>query len=106
MAGPGVPAGELFLKAEQLAAASGLGEHFMGHGREKSLFCGHGIGIELDELPVLARGNRMPLAPGMVFTIEPKFAFPGIGAVGVEDNFAVTGEKVQRLTVSNYDVEV
>jgi Xaa-Pro dipeptidase len=106
MAGPGVPAGELFLKAEQLAAASGLGEQFMGHGRGKSLFCGHGIGIELDELPVLARGNRMPLAPGMVFTIEPKFAFPGIGAVGVEDNFAVTEDGVQRLTVSNYDVEV
>ena len=106
MAGPGVPAGELFRKAGQVAAASGLEEHFMGHGREKALFCGHGIGIELDELPVLAKGNRTPLAPGMVFTIEPKFAFPGIGAVGVEDNFAVTEDGVQRLTVSNYDVEV
>lgn len=42
----------------------------------------------------------------MVFTIEPKFAFPGIGAVGVEDNYAVTEDGLQRLTVSNYDVEV
>ena len=106
MAGPGVPAGELFQKAERIAAAAGLEEHFMGHGREKARFCGHGIGIELDELPVLAQGNRMPLVPGMVFTIEPKFAFPGVGAVGVEDNFAVTEDGLRRLTVSNYDVEV
>ncbi len=106
MAGPGVPAGELFRRAAQIAAAAGLEEHFMGHGREKALFCGHGIGIELDELPVLAGGNRTPLVPGMVFTIEPKFAFPGIGAVGVEDNYAVTEDGLQRLTVSNYDVEV
>lgn len=106
MAGPGVPAGEMFRRAGQIAAAAGLEEHFMGHGREKALFCGHGIGIELDELPVLAEGNRTPLVPGMVFTIEPKFAFPGIGAVGVEDNYAVTENGVQRLTVSNYEVEV
>ncbi len=106
LAAPGIPAGELFRRAKQVAAAAGLGEHFMGHGREKALFCGHGIGIELDELPVLAEGNRTPLAPGMVFTIEPKFAFPGVGAVGVEDNFAVTESGVRRLTVSSYDVEV
>jgi len=106
MVGPGVSAEDFYLKAETIAADFGLGDHFMGCGGRRPAFCGHGIGIELDELPVLMKGNRTPLAPGMVFTLEPKFIFPGLGAVGVEDNFTVTERGAEKLTNSTYDVEV
>lgn len=106
MARPGVAAEKLFLKAEQIADRYGLAEHFMGYGKQKPVFCGHGIGIELDELPILTRRNAEPLLPGMVFTVEPKFVFPGLGAVGVEDDFVVTETGVRKLTASTYEVEV
>jgi Xaa-Pro dipeptidase len=103
---PGAACGDFFLEAERIAGIHGLGAHFMGFGKQKAGFCGHGIGIELDELPVLMKGNRMPLSPGMVFTIEPKFVFPGLGSVGVEDNFAVTEGGSRKLTISTYEVDI
>ena len=58
---------------------------------------GHGIGIELDELPVLT-GSSLELEPGMVFALEPKFVLPGLGAIGVENTWVVTDDGVERLT--------
>jgi len=106
MVRPGVACEDFFSEAERIAGLNGLGEHFMGFGRQRAAFCGHGIGLELDELPVLVKGNRMPLAEGMVFTIEPKFVFPGLGSVGVEDNFAVTDSGSRKLTHSTYNVAI
>ncbi|MNY75949.1 Xaa-Pro dipeptidase [compost metagenome] len=63
-------------------------------------FLGHGIGLEIDELPVLAKGFKYPLAPGMVIAIEPKFTFPGRGVVGVEDTYLITEDGYEKLTVS------
>jgi len=103
---PGAACGDFFSEAERIAGLHGLGENFMGFGKQKAGFCGHGIGIELDELPVLMKGNRMLLSPGMVFTIEPKFVFPGLGSVGVEDNFVVTEGGSRKLTRSTYEVDV
>ncbi len=86
---PGTQIGSLFQQARQRAERHGLGEHFMGFGVDRVRFLGHGIGLELDELPVLTERATGVLEPGMVIAIEPKFVFPGIGAVGVEDSFAV-----------------
>jgi len=61
-------------------------------------FIAHGIGIELDELPVIARGFDVPLEEGMVFALEPKFVFPE-GAVGIENTLAVTPRGMRNLTV-------
>jgi Xaa-Pro dipeptidase len=63
-------------------------------------FIGHGIGLEIDELPVLAPGFDHPLEEGMVFALEPKFVFPGEGAVGIENSYAVTADGVERLTTA------
>ena len=51
---------------------------FMGHGAGQVPYVGHGIGIELDELPVLT-GSGLELEAGMVFALEPKFVLPGLG---------------------------
>ena len=81
--------------AEGMAAAAGLGEHFMGAGAERVRFLGHGVGMEIDELPILAPGFDEPLVEGNVVAIEPKFVFPGRGAVGIENMYAVTGDRLR-----------
>ncbi|WP_456072963.1 M24 family metallopeptidase [Desulfofundulus thermocisternus] len=94
---PGVTCGELYDLALEMATAAGLAEHFMGCG-EQVRFVGHGIGLELNELPVLARGAKDKLQAGMVLAIEPKFIFPGRGAVGIENTFVVRERELERLT--------
>ncbi len=92
---PGVTGARLYEKAMELA---GDREGFMGWGAERVSFVGHGIGLEIDELPLLARGWDEPLEAGMVFALEPKFVFPEVGAVGIENSYLVTGSGVERLT--------
>ncbi|MEW5783929.1 MAG: Xaa-Pro peptidase family protein [Bacillota bacterium] len=87
----------LFRHAENLAAQAGLLDHFMG-AAEKVSFIGHGVGLELDELPVIARGAEAKLGAGMVFALEPKFIFPGEGVVGIEDTFLVTESGLAQIT--------
>lgn len=101
---PGTVCEELYTAALQQVDAAGLGDHFMGFGADQVKFLGHGIGLEIDELPVLARGFRYPLEPGMVLAIEPKFTFPGRGVVGIENSYAITEHGFEPLTVSREGV--
>ncbi|MDH7479608.1 MAG: Xaa-Pro peptidase family protein [Syntrophomonadaceae bacterium] len=94
---PGAAGAELYESAMAIVGKHGLKEHFMGY-PEPVAFIGHGVGIELDELPVLARGMNAPLEEGMVFALEPKFVFPE-GAVGIENTFLVTRSGLENLTV-------
>ncbi len=65
-------------------------ENFMGFGTRKVKFLGHGIGLTIDEWPVIANGFDEPIQDGMVFAIEPKKGIPHIGMVGIENTFIVT----------------
>lgn len=95
---PGAICEELFLRAAEMAEMAGLGDRFMGMPGEQARFVGHGVGLELDEFPVLAQGFKMPLKEGQVIAIEPKFVFPGKGAIGIENTFLVTSEGGLKLT--------
>ncbi|MGQ9557060.1 MAG: M24 family metallopeptidase [Desulfurispora sp.] len=94
---PGQPAEAAHLLALQMAEQAGLAEYFMGYGSPVG-FIGHGVGLELNELPVLARGNKTPLLAGMVIAVEPKFIFPGLGAVGTESTYLLGEIKTEKLT--------
>ena len=61
----------------------------MGHGENRVRFFGHGVGLELDELPVLAAKIDLRLAEGSVLAVEPKAFLAGIGPVGVENTYVV-----------------
>ncbi len=95
---PGRICEDLFTGAALMASEAGLGENFMGHPGELAKFVGHGVGLELDELPVLAPKFKVPLATGQTIAVEPTFLFPGKGAVGIENTFAVTDNKCEKLT--------
>ncbi len=70
----------------------------MGYGDGQVTFVGHGIGLEINEWPILNEGNKNPLERGMVFALEPKFVFPDKGAVGIELNYVVRDHGLERVT--------
>lgn len=88
MAIPGAEAKELYRRALEIATDEGLADNFMGH-TQKAGFVGHGVGIEINEIPVLAPKSRHTLQTGNTIAIEPKFVIPGVGAVGVENTYVV-----------------
>ena len=94
----GVNLREIYDMAVSMASKAGLEEHFMGYGKGKALFIGHGVGLELDEQPVIAKGYEFTLEEDMTVAIEPKFMFPGTGAVGVENTWASGNERAEKLT--------
>lgn len=105
MGRPGTAGNLLFEEAEKMAAEAGLANHFMGY-VEKVSFVGHGVGLELDELPVVARGIEQPLKQGMVIALEPKFIFPGEGTVGIEDTYVVGCDGLEALTVFDDQIQI
>ncbi|MCX4331183.1 MAG: Xaa-Pro peptidase family protein [Muribaculaceae bacterium] len=94
---PGTSARELYETALAMAHEQGLGAYFMGH-RQHAGFVGHGVGIQVNELPVLAPRSKAVLAEGNVIAIEPKFVLPGIGAIGIENTYVVTPSGLECLT--------
>jgi Xaa-Pro aminopeptidase len=97
---PGVPAVELWEHARAMAEQARLGDRFMGPPGDQARFVGHGVGLELDELPVLAPGFKAPLQAGQTIAVEPKFVFPGVGAVGIENTYVVTDRGGEKLTAA------
>ena len=103
MAKPGVPCAELYRDALAMAGQEGLEDCFMGtHLQAK--FVGHGIGLEINELPVLTTRSKDILQPGMTFAFEPKFVLAGIGAVGIENTFLVTDSGVEKMTLLDENI--
>jgi Xaa-Pro aminopeptidase len=101
---PGVTGEELWQRCLAMADDAGLAGHFMGFGGQQVRFVGHGLGLELDELPVLAPRQRMALEAGHVIAVEPKFFFPGAGAVGLENTYVVTNAGLDTVTVTAEEV--
>ncbi len=89
---------DIFSLAERMSADAGLGQYFMGAPGEQAKFVGHGVGLELDEMPVLAKGFNVPLQLNQTIAVEPKFVFPGLGVVGIENTFVVGNDGGARLT--------
>lgn len=76
-------------------------KNFMGFGNRSVKFLGHGIGLLIDEPPVIADKFYEPLVENMVIALEPKKGFEGIGMVGVENTFVVTKDGGQIITGTN-----
>lgn len=75
--------------------------NFMGYGSRRVKFLGHGIGLQVDEVPVIAEGFDEPLQEGMVLAVEPKAGVGGIGMVGIENTFLVTPDGGKCITGSH-----
>lgn len=94
---PGRSCAELYDIAAEMATQNGLAEYFMGH-RSHASFVGHGVGITVNERPVLYARSKDVLQKNMIIAIEPKFVIPGIGAVGIENTYVITDNGAVSLT--------
>lgn len=103
---PGTPWGHVYDVCRALAVELGYADSFMGAKGAQVSFIGHGIGIEIDEYPFIAKGfNEMVLEPGMVFAFEPKVVLPGEGAIGIENTFYISNyEGMKQLTFSDQEL--
>jgi Xaa-Pro dipeptidase len=101
---PGVTVDELFRLSVGKAEELGYGDQYLGPSGNKVTFIGHGIGMELIEGPIIAKGREDSLEPGMTFALEPKIVFEHEFIAGVESVFAVT-ETGYRM-ISKIPVEI
>lgn len=104
---PGAIWGDVYNQCLELACSMGYKDNFMGRAGSQVSFIGHGIGLEIDEYPFIARGfNSQKFETGMTFAFEPKVVFPGEGAVGIEDTLAITDTGVEYLTYTPREIKV
>jgi len=95
---PGSITGDLYHAMIQFAEKRGYQDQFMGTGDRKIRFTGHGVGLELDEFPFIAKGQKLTLKKGMTLALEPKIVLPGKGVAGIENTFLVTEKGLESLT--------
>lgn len=98
----GISWGELYDRCHALACEMGYADNFMGAKGAQVSFIGHGIGVEIDEFPFIAKGfKEQTLQVGMAWAFEPKLVFPGEGAIGIENTFYLSQEGLKQLTFSD-----
>jgi Xaa-Pro aminopeptidase len=83
--------------ARALVRRAGYDQGFMGW-PEGVPFVAHGVGLELDEWPIIGPDSPHRLVPGMTFALEPKILLPEMGMGGIENTWLVTETGLSRLT--------
>lgn len=88
---------DIYLHAQEKVAEEQLESVFMGT-EFQAKFVGHGMGIQINEQPVLTGKSKDTFQSGMTIAVEPKFVLPGIGPVGMENTYLITDNGVELLT--------
>lgn len=88
---PGVLAGEVFEVALETTRKSGV-PHYRRH------HCGHAIGLDTYEIPIIRPEDRTPLQAGMTFCVETPYYELGLGGIQVEDMVVITDRGAKLLT--------
>jgi Xaa-Pro aminopeptidase len=106
LAKPGAVTGELYSKVLEWVAGTAFADYFMGHGASRVSFIGHGLGIEVDEYPFIAQGQKLPLQKGMIIAFEPKFIIPELGITGLENTYMVTSQGLESFNTASEELMI
>ncbi len=101
---PGNIPSEIYSKILDRVEKMPFSAHFMGAGENQVRFVAHSVGLELDEIPIIAPKFDTPLEPGVVLAVEPKVFYPGLGGVGTENTYVITEGKCERLTTCSQEI--
>ena len=96
----GLYCSEIYEKTMEIVKNNNAKEYFMGINKQAK-FIGHGVGLQINELPVIAPRFDVALKKGMVIALEPKFVIEHVGAVGIENTYEITGNGMKNLTPAN-----
>lgn len=91
---------EIWFQALKIVEQFDFTENFMGYKQNSVPFLGHGIGLTVDQFPVIAKGFKDPLENGMFIACEPKIGIPGFGMIGIENTFELVDNMVKNITSS------
>ena len=95
---PGNVPSAIYAGIQSRVSKSPYAAGFMGVGENQVRFVAHGVGLELDEFPVIAPKFDSPIEAGVVFAVEPKVFFAGVGGVGIENTYVIGEKGCERLT--------
>ena len=95
---PGAIPSEVYNDCLGIVRDQGLADGFLGLPGYAVAFVGHSIGLEVNELPVLAPRFDKPLRSGMVLAVEPKFTHPDWGVIGIENTYVLNEGGLECLT--------
>jgi Xaa-Pro aminopeptidase len=101
---PGSIPSEVYAAIQTRVAKTSFGPHFMGAGENQVRFVAHGVGLELDEIPVIAPKFDTPLEAGVVLAVEPKVFYPALGGVGTENTYLITESGCERFTTCPQEI--
>ena len=79
-----------------------------GYGLDRAFVhsTGHGLGLEIHEIPRIGRRDKNRLQSGMAITIEPGVYLEGFGGIRIEDTVIVTANGCEILTPTGKDLRV
>ncbi|MDR2424234.1 MAG: Xaa-Pro peptidase family protein [Prevotellaceae bacterium] len=100
---PGTPCAEIYGVCMKIADQHGLADCFMGT-KHQAKFVGHGVGLQINELPILTPRSDEIIAANMTIAFEPKFVIPGVGATGVENTYLITQTGVENLSILDEEI--
>jgi Xaa-Pro aminopeptidase len=95
---PGAVARDIYDSAVRTAAKHGWQEYFQGPEEQRGTFVGHGLGLEIDEPPLLSPRDETVISEGMTFTTELFIVHPSFGEVKLEDTVLVSKDRTELLT--------
>lgn len=97
---------QLYKIVDGIVTKHGLNSIFMGPSGKAVGYIGHGIGLELDELPVLSKNSKEVISEGVVFALEPKFFIPDVGVAGIETTYLMTEKGLLSLTSFSESIQI
>lgn len=96
---PGVAANEVFHRAMEVVQSQGIPYYKRHH-------CGHGIGLEVYDPPLIGPNDQTPLEEGMVFCLETPYYEIGWGGLLVEDTVVITKDGARMFNQRSRDLQI
>ncbi|MBI5968553.1 MAG: aminopeptidase P family protein [Deltaproteobacteria bacterium] len=97
---PGIQAYQVYKKAWSLAKKLKIEDSFLAYGERRANFIGHGLGLEINEPPILKKGEKTILEEGFTLALELLLTHPNAGIMKLEDTVVVTSNGAELLTIA------